>query len=173
MTLSLQFTGHSDILFVMFSRPLIACVEKQLIEKHVTAVLQKGKLKWEDTTHMFEVWKVTRSLCCVACRTRSDPRREPAARPATLLPTALARQGRTKRPQRRFLGVHQGVKKTSRRTPKYMYTFPNFPRILLATVLQKAGRVIVVNPDNDVEKDREMVQVLLGEWVALSYFDYA
>ena len=45
MTLSLQFTGHSDILFVMFSRPLIACVEKQLIEKHVTAVLQKGKLK--------------------------------------------------------------------------------------------------------------------------------
>ena len=44
-----------------------------------------------------------------------------------------------------------------------MYTFPNFPRILLATVLQKAGRVIVVNPDNDVEKDREMVQVLLGE----------
>ena len=36
--------------------------------------------------------------------------------------------------------------------------------------MQKAGRVIVINPSNDAEKDKDMVQNLLGEWAAvLSY----
>ena len=35
-------------------------------------------------------------------------------------------------------------------------------RILCFIVLQKAGRVIVINLDNDVDKDKEMVQQLLG-----------
>ena len=30
-------------------------------------------------------------------------------------------------------------------------------------MLQKAGRVIVINPSNDAEKDKDMVQNLLGE----------
>ena len=33
--------------------------------------------------------------------------------------------------------------------------------------MQKAGRVIVINPSNDAEKDKDMVQNLLGEWAAV------
>ena len=104
------------LLFLLYRRPLIAFVEKQLIEKHVHAVLQKGEVllrlkdvKQENVRRVFTLITLpipVRVLCsqCSLHRARSGPaaRREPEARPAAALPASVPGQGR---PQRNQLGL--------------------------------------------------------------------
>lgn len=46
--------------FYCFRKPLIGCVEKQLLGEHITAILQKGEmlcLKYENTEHLYQKLK--------------------------------------------------------------------------------------------------------------------
>lgn len=87
-------------------KPLVSCVEKQLLEKHLTQILQKGldqlltENRIKDLTLMYQL----------------------------------------------FSRVKDGLKE--------MCT-------AFATYIKVTGKTIVMNPDNDAEKDKDMVQNLL------------
>lgn len=87
-------------------KPLVSCVEKQLLEQHLTQILQKGLDQLLDENRIADL---------------------------TLLYQLFSR-------------VKEGLK-------ELVMSFSAY--------IKKTGRLIVVNPSNDAEKDKDMVQNLL------------
>ena len=82
-----QLIALHKTLFLLYRRPLIAFVEKQLIEKHVHAVLQKGEVllrlkdvKQENVRRVFTLItlpipvRVLCSQCSLQLKTQKNPR---------------------------------------------------------------------------------------------------